>query len=352
MWGEVKFWAARYWKWILLAIGMLLMTAIFVIVSRFSASDDSQMKKIVKEEEKIEQTVQKQELDIIGDSDFPEEVENLPTEQEILTHLYEISEETGKEIKVYSEEAFEEIEKEFGRASAMLVREGYNVSSEMTAEQRNTMKIIQVSYMLDNGLLGEGVDYGDLNTYVWYEKSPTLLPIGVPKPKYHIRKYLQGNIEVTDYDYGVGIEEDKMTYTLFDVNKEYVENGYDVPSKVELDDVIVKGGMVTKMDSPERRGAMIYIVLQPKHTMESEEFMEMYDRLEVEYGGKEVKNKMSTSDFLGDISNMYSTQIIDVLYTFDDQEDGYTGEEPVELKVNGEEIPLEIKGKEFTSKVK
>lgn len=348
MWGEIKFWVSRYSRWLFVGLGLVVMTLIFILVSRFSASDDRQMKKQVQQVEKTEEVVQEQQEDILGESQFAQAIQDIPTEKELIAFLD--SQEYDSSDSYTEEEAYDLIREEYGEGVEYLAENGYIISDAMTADQRTTVQLFQEEVFS----IFEDLPEEEL---VAYTQTEGFVP-GIPKTQSNVRKYLGQHMVVNSHIYELrGFEETEMPdeYSLMslDTNEENVEVIYEVDDELDLGDITLTSGFLAKATNPEVQYLVAYLVFKPNQPMTGEEYVKAIEGVDIKLNNSEPSERIDVQEGVFEDIDMTLLPVhrVDSLH-FYGEEEGYDSNEDVTLTVNGKKVNISLQGRELKGEIR
>lgn len=348
MWGAIKFWASRYSRWILVGSGLVVLTLVFVLFTRFSTSDDKQMKDQAKQVEQTKEVVAKQEEEVLGDSNFSEGVKNIPTNKELIALLDTHTSELGEGVYT-TEKAYDYIEEEFGSSVRTLAEEGYILSDEMTADQRLMVQLNQEQILFAYG----DIEEDDLLSVTVEDEGA----VGLPKTLYNLRQYLGQRLTLNRYTYGVFNEEEHDTdrYNIFhhSTHTGEVSVGYEITDSVDLGDITLIGGYIAKGQNEDSGDKAMYAYLnfKPNKKMTGKEYAEALESLNVQLNQAEELSVIENgAEDLEYVPNVYPVQFTDSLY-FYVSADGYDDTDEVSLSIDGKAIDFNVSGTDFESPI-
>lgn len=348
MWGEIKFWANRYSKWILVGLGLVGLTLVFLLFSQFSASEDRQMKEQVKQVEQTQEVIEEQRQDVVGDKDVADAVKQLPTDSELIAFLDTHREALGEDVYT-TDEAYSLIEEEFGKPTSLLAEQGYILSEGMTADQRLIIQLYQEQVLFSHGEINEE----DLVSLTLDGSGS----VGIPKTIYNARKYLGQRLTVNSYKYGIfnEAEYEADDYNIFshDTSTGEINVGYDIPDSYKFGDVTLVGGYVAKGQNATsgEKSIYTYLVFKPNKTMTGKEYLDTIKELDIQINKSQPSERVDGDELLDESKNVYPVQIIDSLH-FYGEEDGYNENDEVTLSIDGELIDLVVSGTSFESAIR
>lgn len=343
LWGEIKFWFDRYRAWVLVGLGFIVLTLAFLLISRFSADSDRQMARQAKEVEEVQEVIQEQQFEILGDNRFHQAVQDLPTEEELISYLDSSVE--GEIDSYTSEEMNILIGEQYGGAVRMLAREGLILSTSMTADQRLIIQLNQEQILISNGIITEE----ELLSYT----IPGGVSIGIPKPLYSVQKYLGERIVINNHNFGIrNYEEVEIgEYSIYrhSTHNGEIEVGYVITEPVDFGDVSLLTGFVAKGQNSQTGAKVLYtyLVFNPNKEMTGEEYLETIKGLDIQLNHSELSERRDGEEvaLTGD-TKVLPVHIIDSLYYYGDI-DGYDSNDPVSLTIDGKDIGIAIIGTDF-----
>lgn len=349
MWGEIKFWFSRYKTWIFVGLGLVLSSLVFILVSRFGADADRQMEQQASEVKQVEEVVQEQAKEVVGETEFAKEVQAIPTEQDITAFLDGYSEEIGGDGEYVTEEAYNLIEGEYGWDVRVLAEKGYIVSDIMSADQRVMIQLHQEIQLFNSGVISEE----DLVSAT----SDGYMSVGVPKTLYEISKDLGQRIIISPYTYGVfDATYEPSDYILYShlTDTGEVEMTYSIDEDYDLGDVSLVDGFVAKVTNEEEGDALYaYLIFKPNKKMTGSEYATALEGLDIQLNGNKTELYTLNEDgygFLKTVNNILTVQFTDGVYYLGG-DSGYSSEDEVALNVKGEEIGLTVAGIDFEREI-
>ena len=346
LWGEIKFWFDRYRTWVLVGLGFIVLTMAFLLISRFSTDSNRQMARQAEEVVQTQQVIQEQQEELLGESNFSQAVQDIPTENELMDY---VDSQTEGEVNSYtSQRVYDLIEGEFGETVRILAENGYILSDVMTADQRTIIQLYQEQVLWLNG----DVSQEDLVSLTIDEYG-----VGIPKTSFNVRKYLGQQLSINNYKYTVMDAEEKEVpenaIYVYDSGYGDITMSYNIEETVNVGKVDIIGGFVLKADKDvvDINVTMAYLIYQPKDNMTGQEFIEELDNMEITVNGVEVSNKKYNPDGLVEQTpHILTVQMVDATYEFWDESEQDVFSE-IKLEVNGKEVPLTVSGLDFVQEI-
>lgn len=295
------------------------------------------------EVEVVQEVIQEQQFEILGDSRFSQTVQDLPTEEELISYLDSSVE--GEIDSYTTKEMYSLIEEQYGRTVSKLAEEGFILSDSMTADQRLIVQLNQEQIL---AMLGD-ITEEELLSYT----IPSGVSVGIPKTLYNVQKYLGQRIVINNYNFGIrNYEEEEIgDYNIYthSTHTGEIEAGYVINEPVNLGDVEMLTGYVAKGQNSQTGAKTMYayLVFKPNKEMTGEEYLETIKGLEIELNQSEPSERRDGEEevLTGD-TKLLPVHIVDSLYYYGDI-DGYDSNDPVSLTIDGKDIVLTIMGTDF-----